>query len=282
MRRVLVGLAAGALVLAACGGGSTPSVTTIGGCKIQSHTSCPGANLSGADLRGVTLDHSNLSRVAFEGADLSAANLSSSDLESAVLTNATLDRTNLSNTKLNQANFTGADLTDATLRGATTTANVNQFAATIRCRTVLPNGTIDNTSCSFPLPTSTTTTTKPKPKPTTTTAKKKPAPPTTRPAPPTTRPTPPTTAPAPPACTVDLLQTAYVAQFGPPPPGTTFTVTGCAGGYGGTTVANPNTGPAFAVYQVQGSTWVALNVGTSGVCDNLGIPPAIQTAIGCI
>lgn len=73
-----------------------------------------------------------------------------------------------------------------------------------------------------------------------------------------------------------------MAQFGPPPDGTTFSLTACAGGYGGTNIDNPNTGPAFAVYQVQGSSWVALNVGASGVCDGYGIPPAIEAQIGCI
>jgi hypothetical protein len=278
MRRMLVAVALGALVLAACGGGSSgSSVQTIGGCKIESHTSCPGANLSGADLRGATLDHSNLARVALEGADLSDSNLQGATLSSAVITNVDLRRANLSQTNLTLANLTGSDLTDATLKGATTTPGENIFSTTIRCRTILPNGTTDNTSCSFPLPTTTVKPTTP-----TTPTTKKPTTPTTRPTPPTTRPTPPTTAPPQPPCTVDQLQAAYVAQFGPPPDGTTFSLTACAGGFGGTNLANPNTGPAFAVYQVQGSAWVALNVGSADVCSGYNIPPGVQAAIGCV
>ncbi|HEV2309013.1 MAG TPA: pentapeptide repeat-containing protein [Acidimicrobiia bacterium] len=279
MRRMVVVAALGALVLAACGGGSTSTVQTIGGCKIESHTSCPGANLSGADLRGATLDHSNLARVALEGADLSDSSLPGTNLSSAVITNVDLRRANLAETNLTLANLTGSDLTDANLKGAKTTPGVDIFATAIRCRTVLPNGTIDNTSCSFPLPTTTkptTPTTKPS-KPTTPTTRK-PPPPTT----PTTKPTPPTTQPPQPPCTVDQLQAAYIAQFGNPPDGTTFSLTACAGGFGGTNIANPNTGPAFAVYQIQGTMWVALNVGSADVCSGYNIPPNIQTAIGCV
>lgn len=268
-------------MLAACGGGSstTPdrndSTRVIDGCKIKPNTSCVGANLSGADLRNAELNGSNLQRVYLAGADLSGVDLRSSNLTGAVITNADVRGGDLSKTNLDNVNLTGSDLTDAYLRGALT--NTNLLAGTVRCRTTRPDGTIDNTSCASPTPTSapTTTTTKPKPKPT---------PPTTRrPTPPTTRPTPPTTIPGPPpACTLSLLQSAYVAKFGLPPDGTTFTITACVGGYAGTNLDNPNFGTVFAVYQTAGSVWVALNEGSAGVCDGLGIPPAVAQQIGCI
>jgi hypothetical protein len=148
------------------------------------------------------------------------------------------------------------------------------LAGTIRCRTTRPDGTIDSTSCASPTPTTappTTTTTKPAP------------PPKTRPTPPTTRPTPPTTSPVPPPpCTLNALQSAYVAKFGFPPDGTTFTINACVGGYAGTNLQNPSIGLTFAFYQARGSIWVALNEGSAGVCDGFNIPPAVAQQIGCV
>ncbi len=283
MRRgAALGLAAGLIVLAACGGGGSTvkadrddGVRVIGGCKIQPRTSCPGANLAGAELRNAELNNSDLQRVDLAGADLSASDLRSSNLSSAVITNANLRSADLSKSNLSGVNLTGSDLTDAYLRGAVTNHDI--FQATIRCRTTKPDGSIDNTSCPVVTTTAapgTTTTTKPKSKSSTST---------TRPAPPTTAPAPPTTAPAPhPPCTLNVLQAAYVAKFGLPPDGTTFSITACVGGYAGTNLDNPNVGSAFAVYQAQGSTWIALNVGSSGVCDGLNIPPAVAQQIGCV
>jgi hypothetical protein len=288
MRRgVVLGLAAGLIVLAACGGGGTTvkadrddGIKVIGGCKIKPKTSCPGANLVGASLASAELNNSNLQRVDLAGSDLSSADLRSANLTGAFITNANLRSADLSKSNLTDVKLTGSDLTDAYLRGAT--ANPAIFDNTIRCRTTKPDGSIDNTSCPVVTTTTTapktTTTTKPKPKP-----NPKPTTPTTRPTPPTTRPTPPTTAPpTPPPCTLSALQTAYVARFGLPPDGTTFSITACAGGYAGTNLANLQIGSSFAVYQAQGSSWVGLNVGSSGVCDGLGIPAAIAQQIGCV
>jgi Pentapeptide repeats (8 copies) len=286
MRRgVVLGLAAGLVVLAACGGGASTvkadrddGIKVIGGCKIKPKTSCPGANLVGAGLANAELNNSNLQRVDLAGSDLSSSDLRSTNLTSAVVTNVILRSADLSKSNLTSVNLTGSDLTDAYLRGATTNPAI--FQSTIRCRTTKPDGSIDNTSCPVVTTTApaTTPTTKPKLKP-----KPKPSTPTTRPSPPTTRPTPPTTAPpTPPPCTLNTLQASYVAKFGLPPDGTTFALTACAGGYAGTNLNNPTIGPAFAVYQAQGSTWVALNVGSAGVCDGLNIPPAIAQQIGCV
>jgi hypothetical protein len=230
-------------------------------------------NLSGANLRNAELNNSNLQRIYLAGADLANADLRSSNLTGAVITNADLRDADLSKTNLNNVLLTGSDLTDTYFRGATTNRDI--FAGTIRCRTTRPDGTIDNTSCAGPTP-STTTTTKPSP---TTTRSTRPTPPTT----PTTRPTPPTTSPGPPPpCTMSTLQAAYVAKYGLPPDGTTFTINACVGGYAGTNLANPDIGSIFVVYQAHGSNWLALNEGTAGVCDGLGIPPAVAGQIGCV
>ena len=270
-------LVAGMVVLAACGGGGGSSgdrldqTEVISGCKIQPNTSCAGANLSGANLRNAELNNSNLQHVYLAGADLSNADLRSSNLTGAVITNADLRGADLSKTNLTNAILTGSDLTDAYFRGATTNGDI--FAGTIRCRTTRPDGTVDNASCAGPTPSTTTTT-----KPAQTTTR-----PTTRPTTPTTRPTPPTTSPGPPPpCTLTTLQAAYVAKYGLPPDGTTFTINACVGGYAGTNLDNPSIGTVFAVYIAQGSSWVALNEGSAGVCVGLGIPPAIAEQIGCV
>jgi hypothetical protein len=53
-------------------------------------------------------------------------------------------------------------------------------------------------------------------------------------------------------------------------------------GYAGTNLDNPDIGPIFVVYRAQGSSWLALNEGSAGVCDGLGIPPAVAEQIGCV
>jgi hypothetical protein len=274
-----VGLVAGLLVLAACGGGTSDrddGTKVISGCRIQPNTSCVGKNLAGADLRNAELNGSNLQHVYLAGADLGGADLRGANLDGAVITNADLRSADFSKSRLENVNLTGSDLTDSYFRLAVTN---NNFGGTIRCRTTLPNGAIDSVSCTAPPPTTappTTTTTRPG-----TTTTRKPTPPTTRPTPPTTRPTPPTTTAPPPACSQNLLLAAYVAKFGQLPDNTTFQIHACVGAYAGTDLSNPSFGPAFAVYQAQGSTWVALNTGNSAVCNGFNIPAAIAQQIGC-
>ena len=38
---------------------------------------------------------------------------------------------------------------------------------------------------------------------------------------------------------------------------------------------------AFAVYQATGDTWRLANFGTSGVCTDAKVPPALYGALGC-
>jgi hypothetical protein len=100
-------LTALALLVAGCGGGDQGSTTSTGsdtkptrgfgtatvrtvrvvnGCRIEPHTICPNADLSGisiyrarlddAILRGAHLDNADLSRATFDRADLTGADLS--------------------------------------------------------------------------------------------------------------------------------------------------------------------------------------------------------------
>lgn len=101
------------------------------------HISLPNANLSGA-----TLVNSNLI-----GANLNGANLSGAKLSTATLASANLKKANLSNTVLTGANLIAADLTEANLSGATIDLNDIQVKKALFCRTVLPDGTLNNSNC---------------------------------------------------------------------------------------------------------------------------------------
>jgi uncharacterized protein YjbI with pentapeptide repeats len=126
---------------------TSTSVLTIGTCKIQPGTSCPSANLAGANLTAANLTGADLAAANLSGANLTNANLSGANLTSANLSEATLASTNLSAANLTKANFTGAKLTNVNLADAT------------RCDTIRTNGTIDNASCPPPAQATTTSTT---------------------------------------------------------------------------------------------------------------------------
>ena len=98
------------------------------------------SNLSGADLRGISLrkrflDRANLSgaklnkaflwRANFTQANLSAANLSGSDLQEASFTYANLRETNLSSTYLCETCFPCADLSRANFTNAKIEGYIN-------------------------------------------------------------------------------------------------------------------------------------------------------------
>jgi len=133
-------VAATALV-AGCGGGSDVP-DSVNGCAIEPSTSCPNADLSGADLEGA-----DLSRATLTGANLSATNLSGANLTEADLSGAQIVGANLSDADLTSANLTGADISGTNLDGATL------------CGTTRTDGTVDDTSC--PSSTETTDTTTP-------------------------------------------------------------------------------------------------------------------------
>lgn len=139
---VVVTLAATALVVVAAGcGGSSGPESSVNGCEIQAGTSCPGADLSGADLASADLSGADLSTATLEGTNLSGANLTKANLSGAQIVD-----TDLSDADLTGANLTGATITGTNLAGATL------------CGTIRTDGTTDDTSCPPPSTDTTDTT----------------------------------------------------------------------------------------------------------------------------
>jgi hypothetical protein len=138
----VVTLATTALIVIATGcGGSGGPESSVNGCEIQAGTSCPGADLSGANLASADLS----------GADLSTANLEGTSLSGANLTRANLSGAQIVDTDLSDADLTGANLTGATITGT------NLAGATL-CGTIRTDGTTDDTSCPPPSTDTTDTT----------------------------------------------------------------------------------------------------------------------------
>jgi len=93
-------------------------------------------------IQGCTLTTSNLTKCDFGG---------TSTLKDKKLNGYNLSNINLEDADASGANFTGVNfakscLVDANLTGAIIN-NTTNFSQTIRCRTKLPNGTIDNSGC---------------------------------------------------------------------------------------------------------------------------------------
>ena len=124
---LVVALALVALA-SACGGSDGPE--SVNGCEIQAQTSCPGVDLSDAEL---------------EGADLSGADLSGATLAGTNLSDANLSEANLTDAEITDADLSDADLTGATLEGATI-SGTNLDGATL-CGTIRTDGTTDDSSC---------------------------------------------------------------------------------------------------------------------------------------
>ena len=76
------------------------------------------ANLDRADLRGVDLNHANLSGASFVRADLYGADLSEANLENAILLGAKLREADLRHTNLKHADLNFADLRGASIMTA--------------------------------------------------------------------------------------------------------------------------------------------------------------------
>lgn len=91
----------------------TSQPQAINGCVIQNFTSCPRADLAGANLSGI-----DLSSASFIGANLSGANLSQSNLTQISFSLITASAINLSGASLKAVNFTSASMGQATLSGA--------------------------------------------------------------------------------------------------------------------------------------------------------------------
>jgi uncharacterized protein YjbI with pentapeptide repeats len=112
-------------------------------------TNLSGAYLSG-NLRSVFAVGANLSGASLRDADLTWAfledvNLTRSDLTRTILQGADLIRADLSYADLTGTNLTGANLTDANLIGAT--LKYTKLEDAKFCRTILPNGTLENRDC---------------------------------------------------------------------------------------------------------------------------------------
>jgi uncharacterized protein YjbI with pentapeptide repeats len=97
---------------------ASASATVVNGCTIAAFTSCPRADLHGANLPGADLHGANLRGADLRGADLSGANLSEADLTGADLQSAHLQGANLRRSYLTDANLAASDLRDAALSGA--------------------------------------------------------------------------------------------------------------------------------------------------------------------
>lgn len=111
-----------------------------------------GADLSGADLKGINLQGIDLRNINFEGADLRGANFKGAsfyrtNLKGAFLENADLRHSNLKgadlrNSDLRGAKFNGADLSYADLHGAhfkgadLRGANIDFSCWTLACETL--------------------------------------------------------------------------------------------------------------------------------------------------
>jgi hypothetical protein len=104
-----------------------------------------GADLSNTNLLEAGLTNANLFLANLTNANLARAQLQGADLGSAKLINANLIGANLSETKLHSADLSGANLLGASLFKADLTGTAVDQATF--CRTLMPNGTINNDNC---------------------------------------------------------------------------------------------------------------------------------------
>lgn len=123
-------------------------VLVIGDCELVPETVCPGAQITLVSIRGLDLHGSNLQTANFRGSDLrevdfTGAILIRADLSDTDMSRANLTGADLSGAKLSDANLTGTDLTGAKLKQS-------QLKKTRLCKTILPDGTKDDSSCAAP------------------------------------------------------------------------------------------------------------------------------------
>tara|TARA_R110001606_G_scaffold222504_6_gene370443 strand:+ start:5203 stop:5715 length:513 start_codon:yes stop_codon:yes gene_type:complete len=97
-----------------------------------------GANLTGAVLKGAFLYQASFKNARMHGADLRGSNLTSAHMDGADMTGTKLENWDSHWTKLNGTYLTDANLTDAT--GA-------DLEDSNRCRTTLPDGSVDAGYC---------------------------------------------------------------------------------------------------------------------------------------
>ncbi len=122
-------------------------------------------DFSDANLRGENLKGSLFKNVDLTDADLCGADLESSSFADTTLVDANLTDVNLDSSSHSKGDFSGANLTNATFRVATfskvdfsgadltgadftgATLDDTDFAGAVFCRTIHPNGNVDNRDC---------------------------------------------------------------------------------------------------------------------------------------
>lgn len=117
----------------------------IGECAILPDTNC-----READLKEAPLARADLRRADLREADLYGADLRRADLRDADLTDANLKNTDLTDADLRGADLTGANLVDANLTKTNfedATLSQSQMNKSLKCETVRPDGTTDDTDC---------------------------------------------------------------------------------------------------------------------------------------
>ncbi len=120
---------------------------TINGCVLVPYANCPKlrftlANLAGANLQWITLDHSVGWGSDLTGADLTGATLVGANLVGATFVNATLRYVALLGADLSDADLTGADMYEANLDSAEMTG-VDATGANLGLA-YMPNTTMTN------------------------------------------------------------------------------------------------------------------------------------------
>ncbi len=143
----------------------------VNGCIIEPYTQCDGVdlhhadlhqaalsyadlvatNLNGATLAGANLAYANLATAKLQvaslaGANLGGANLAYADFPGASFAGANLIGANLAYADFPGASFAGANLAGANLAGAVATNAA--YAGAYFCHTTMPDGTVNNVSCS--------------------------------------------------------------------------------------------------------------------------------------
>jgi len=112
--------------------------------KVLETNACQKCYFSGADLKGENLEGSNLKGADLSGKDLSGASLYRADLNKANLSGANLIGADLELANLFKANLTNTNLTKASLEIA---RNFNTADTTVFCRTIMPDGSENNSGC---------------------------------------------------------------------------------------------------------------------------------------
>lgn len=109
-------------------------VIVVGDCLVMPDGSCPGADLSGANLVGARMARMNLPGANLSGANLTDAHMTSANLSNANLAGARFDNAQLYGVNLRGADVTGTSFAQAELRAATWVDGRRCSSANIRGR----------------------------------------------------------------------------------------------------------------------------------------------------